>query len=297
MANSNLSNLLSVLCIQLHTCHAHAQEEWHLDPVNSEQIVELCQKVVCAIPSGLDASQQTAQDVFSLLCNPDLFSRLELWDHDDKIMRAALALYSVLPSTAFEAYHVTHLANFFSQACTLGTARNRLICSLLQGPKDHWKAEEIESMYYIFMELEGEMSVTEEYQNQPISSVAAFLHGLQEMSVSKASHCKAAKDTLYKSAFSLLCDDRLKLYPDIFSTLQGYTLVKKCIELRHLHGGVMENLDRMISDQQLDQWFPKVGKQVNILAQAYPRLQARLEKRTLLQQLSNIHTTQRRQKI
>lgn len=295
MKSSNLSHLLSELYNRLHEEQVREYYEEH--PKNKQQIVDLCEQIVLPLQSGLgDTEQSTAYDVFSLLCDPDLFSRLDLWNCDDKIMHAALALHSVLPDTFFEAYHVTHVANYFSQACKLGSARNRLMCSLLEGPKEHWGADEIGNMYYTLMELEGEMSAEYVYHDQPISSCEYFLHALNALSHSNAGNRKSAKNTLYQTAFSLLCDDRLKLYPDIFSKLHGYTLVKKCVQSRHLHGRVMENLDRMITDQQFEQWFPKSGKRVKELAQAYPRLQAMLEKRNLLTQLSKTHPTTPRSK-
>lgn len=261
---------------------------------NRETIVGMCRDIMPLLQSTLtDEQQDIAYNIFSLLCNPELFSRLNLWDHDHEIMSTALALYSALPPTAFEAYHVKHVANYFSQACKLGTARNRLMSSLLKGPKEHWKSNEIESMYYTIMEMEGEMSA-EEYRNQPISSMKDFLYSLATLSRSNSENCKSAKETLYTTAFSLLYDDRLKLYPNTFNKLNGYTLVKKCVQS---DGRVMDNLNRMISDQQLEQWFPKSGKRVNALAQSYPRLQAMLEKRILVQQLLNTSNTPRRRKI
>ena len=285
--------------------HAKLREEsaviYHRTPedaaLNREQIVGLCGDIMPLLQCPLtDEQQDIAYNIFSLLCNPELFSRLQLWDHDHEIMSTALALHSALPPIAFEAYHVKHVANYFSQVCKLGTARNRLMSSLLEGPKEHWKSNEIESMYYTIMEMEGEMGA-EEYRNQPISSMNDFLYGLETLSRSNSKNCKSAKETLYSTAFSLLCDDRLKLYPDAFHKLHGYTLVKKCIQSRHLHGRVMDNLDRMISDQQLEQWFPKSGKRVNALAQSYPRLQAMLEKRSLVQQLLNTSNTPHRRKM
>lgn len=287
MKSSDLSHLLSELCNHLHEEQVREYYEQH--PKNKEQIIDLCQQIILPLQTGLNPSQQsTASDIFSLLCDPDLFSRLDLWNDDEKIMHAALALRAVLPDTFFQAYHVKHLANYFSQSCTVGSARNCLISSLLQGPKDHWKADEIENMYYTFMEMAGDMSVEKEHHNQPLSPITDFLAALETLSRSTADNCKSAKDTLYKTVFSLLCDDQLKLYPDIFNKLDGYTLVKKCIQLQHLHGRAMENLDRMISHQQLEQWFPKSGKRVHVLAQSYPRLQSMLEKRNLHQNLSQI---------
>lgn len=291
MKSSNLSHLLSELYNCLH------EEQVREYSKNKQQIVDLCEQIVLPLQSGLgDTEQSIACDVFSLLCDPDLFSRLNLWSYDDTIMHAALTLYSVLPDTFFEAYHVTHVANYFSQACQLGTSRNRLMRSLLQGPKEHWDPDDIESMYYTLIEMEGDMSAEYVYHDQPISSCEYFLQALDVLSHSNAGNRKSAKKTLYQTAFSLLCDDRLKLYPDIFSKLHGYTLVKKCIQSRHLHRHVMENLDRMITDQQLEQWFPKSGKRVKELAQAYPRLQAMLEKRNLLTQLSKTHPIKSRSK-
>lgn len=296
MKSSDVSYLLSELYNNLH--EEQVREYYEQQPKNKERIVDLCQKIVLPLQAGLDNSDQlTAYDVFSLLCNPDLFSRLELWSYDEDIMLAALALYSALPPTLFEAYHAKHLANSFSQTCKSGTARNRLICSLLQGPKDHWKAAEIENMYYTFMEMEGDMALETEYQNQPISSVQDFLSALETLSRSQTGNSKSAKDTLYSTVFCLLGDDRLKLYPDIFSKLHGYTLVKKCVQSHHHPGRVMDNLDRMISDQQLEQWFPKSGVRVNELAQSYPRLKAMLEKRNLLHQISSTTPRQGRSKM
>lgn len=290
------SHLLSELYNRLHEEKVREYYEEH--PKNREQVVALCQQIVLPLQAGLGNSESSnAYEVFSLLCDPDLFSRLDLWNDDDKIMHAALALHSVLPPTSFEAYHVKHLANFFSQASKLGSARNRLICFLLQGPKEHWNAAEIDSMYYTFMEMEGDMSATNEFHNHPISSMDYFLQALEELSVKTADNRKSAKNTLYQTAFSLLCDDRLKLYPAIFDKLDGYTLVKKCVELRHLHGRVMDNLDRMLSDQHLEDWFPKSGKRVNALAQSYPRLQSMLDKRTILQNLTTTPSARVRSKI
>jgi len=287
MKSSNLSHLLSELYNHLHKEQVQVDYEKH--PKNKERIIDLCQQIVLPLQAGLNHSQRSAAcAVFSMLCDPVLFSRLDLWNDDEKIMHAALALHAVLPDTFFQAYHIKHLANYFSQSCTLGSPRNRLICSLLQGPKEHWQSNEIENMYYTFMEMAEDMSAEKEHHNQPLSPTTNFLAALETLSRSTADNCKSAKDTLYKTALSLLCDDQLKLYPDIFNKLDGYTLVKKCIQLQHLHGRVMENLDRMISDQQLEQWFPKSGKRVHVLAQSYPRLQSMLEKRNLHENLSQI---------
>lgn len=285
--------------------HAKLREEsaviYHRSPedaaLNREYIIRLCRDTIPLLQYNLTTAQQdTTYNLFSLLCDPELFSRLDLWSHDQEIMSTALALYSVLPPTVSEAYHVKHVANYFSQACKFGTARNRLMLSLLQGPKAHWKSSEIENLYYTIVEMEGDVGAAEEYRDQPISSVKDFLDALETLSRSNSENRKAAKETLYSTVFSLLCDDRLKLYPDVFHKLHGYTLVKKCIQSQHLDIRAMDNLDCMIGDQQLEQWFPRSGKRVNALAQSYPRLQAMLEKRTL-SNCVNTNTTTVKRKI
>lgn len=266
--------------------------------LKKRKIAALCGEIILALQNTLgDAQKETAYDIFSMLCNHDTFARWDLWKQDQEIMDAALALYTVLPPTLFEAHHVNDLAQYFSQASQPNTARCRLICNLLQGPKEHWLPNEIENMYYTFIDMEEEMRNSKEHQGQPIAPVHAFLHGLDELSKSTAKNRKAAKDTLYQTVQGLLYDDGLKLYVDIVPKLDGYTAVKKSIASRH--ASVLENLNAMISDEQLERWFPKSGKRVQMLAQSYPRLQAVIEKRSLHQNLSHVSTsaTLRRHKI
>lgn len=256
--------------------------------LKKRKIAVLCGEIILALENTLDdAQKETAYDIFSMLCNHDTFARWDLWNHDQEIMDAALALYTALPPTLFEAHHVTDLVQYFSQASQPNTARCRLICNLLQGPKEHWLPNEIENMYYVFMEMEEEMRHNE-HQDQPTVSVMAFLQGLEELSRSPGKNRKAAKDVLYQTAQGLLYDDGLKFYPDVLPKLDGYTVVKKSIASRH--ASVLENLNAMVTDEQLEQWFPKSGQRVRRLALSYPRLQAVIEKRSLHQNLTHLST-------
>lgn len=283
--NPELSSLRAKLVKQMVNA-PHSKNDLAL---KKETIVALCDEIILALKNPLDAAQKdTAYDIFSMLCNHDTFARWDLWNHDQDIMGAALALYTALPPTLVEAHHVTDLVQYFSQASQPNTARCRLICNLLQGPKEHWPPHEIERMYYVFMEMEEEMRHNE-HQAQPIVCVMAFLQGLEELSRSPGKNRKAAKDVLYQTAQGLLYDDGLKLYPDILPKLDGYTVVKKSIASRH--PSVLENLNAMVTDEQLEQWFPKSGQRVRRLAQSYPRLQALIEKRSLHQNLSDLSTS------
>lgn len=283
--NTALSSLRAQLIKQMMNT-PHSKNDLAL---KKETIVALCGEIVSALRYPLDDSQNdTAYDMFSMLCHHDTFSRWDLWKHDQDIMGAALALYTALPPTLIEARHVTDLVQYFLHASQSNTARCRLICNLLEGPKEHWPPHEIERMYYVFMEMEEEMRHNG-HQDQPIVSVMAFLQGLEELSKSAGTNRKMAKDVLYQTVQGLLYDDGLKLYSDILPKLDGYTVVKKSIASRH--ASVLENLNALVSDEQLEQWFPKSGQRVRRLAQSYPRLQALIEKRSLHQNLSDLSTS------
>lgn len=284
------STALSLLHTQLAekmVSHHYSKED--AEP-NSQEIVALCHEIIPALQgTPSDSERDTAYNIFSLLCNHDMFSLLHLWDHDQEIMDTALALYTALPPTLFEAHHVNNLVQYHSQASQPNTSRCRLICNLLCGPKEHWPPNEIETMYYTFIEMEEAMRNTNEHRGRPICSVKAFLHGLDELSKSAAKNRKTARDTLHQTVQGLLYDDGLKLYADIVPQLDGYTVIKQSIASHHT--SVLENLNAMISDEQLEQWFPKSGKRVHRLAQSYPRLQAVIEKRQLHQSLSHLSTS------
>ena len=282
--NTALSSLRAQLIKQMMNT-PHSKNDLAL---KKETIAALCGEIISALRYPLDDSQNdTAYDMFSMLCHHDTFSRWDLWKHDQDIMGAALALYTALPPTLIEARHVTDLVQYFLHASQSNTARCRLICNLLEGPKEHWPPHEIERMYYVFMEMEEEMRHNG-HQDQPIVSVMAFLQGLEELSKSAATNRKMAKDVLYQTVQGLLYDDGLKLYSDILPKLDGYAVVKKSIACRH--ASVLENLNALVSDEQLEQWFPKSGQRVRRLALSYPRLQAVIEKRSLHQNLTHLST-------
>lgn len=269
-----------------------------------DSIVEICQNI-----QNIVAQQHGAQNwsmyedvgvsIFSLLCNFSKFERGQLFEHEDTLMNTALMLYNVLPAERFGTDHLIQLIQYATVAATPNTVRNTLICSMVQGPTDHWDLLNADFDYY-FGDLETKLIAANPiYSKNPTPLTSLFFKKMIEVSQSRQKNHKLAHETLHLLAHNLLCDDRLKFYPDTFMRLDLTVVIRTAIDAKkHNSPRALEHLDPMVDEDHFHQWFPHDDSATHTLAEHYPRLRSFLEKRTLERHLSNpTPFQQKRQKI
>lgn len=227
--------------------------------------------------------------IFSLLCNFSKFERAKLFEHEDSIMNTALMLYNILPPENFGTTHLCQLVQHATVAVAPHTARNTLICAILNGPKDHWALTDT-SICFQFSKTE--ILVAEEnyaYRDQPIALTSLLVKALAYLVQHNRQKCAQAHETLHSLIHSLLFQDRLKLYPEIFPFLDGKNVIKSAIyaKKQYDYAQILNNFDAMICDDDLQRWFPDNNLDAQQLAQDYPHLFSFLEKRAI----SNCLTT------